>query len=181
MSLRTSAKRYARALFDVAITENAELAKIDRDLSEVAELFRENAELMRAATAARVPDASRKALVEAIAARLGVSAQVKNLLILLADSRKLDYLHHLAEAYRERLLQHQNIIRADVTSAAPLTPEKTTALAESLSNATGKQVELSVSVDPELLGGVVARIGSTVYDGSVRTQLQRMRQELIEQ
>jgi len=181
MSLRTSATRYAKALFDVAITENAELARIDRDLSAITELLRENTELMRAATAARVPDAARKALMEAIADRLGVSAQVKNLMVLLAESRKLDYLHDLAEAYRERLLQHQNIIRADVTSAAPLSPEQTTALAESLSKVTGKKVELSVSVDPDLLGGVVARIGSTVYDGSVKTQLQQLRKELVEQ
>lgn len=181
MSLRTSANRYARALFDVAVTENAELGRIDKDLSEVTEIFRENTELMRAATAARLPDASRKALIEAIAAKLDVSVQVKNLMVLLAESRKLDYLPDLAEAYRERLLQHQNIIRADVTSAAPLSPEKTTALAESLSKVTGKKVELSMRVDPELLGGVVARIGSTVYDGSVRTQLQQLRKELVEQ
>ena len=74
----------------------------------------------------------------------------------------------LAEAYRERLLAHQNVVRAEVTSAAPLSPEKTKALEESLSKVTGKKVELSVSIDPELLGGVVARIGSTVYDGSVQ-------------
>jgi F-type H+-transporting ATPase subunit delta len=181
MSLRTSANRYAKALFDVALQEKADLGRIEKDLSEITEIFRENTELMRAATAVRVPDASRKALIEAIAARLDVSAQVKNLLVLLADSGKLEYLNDLAEAYRERLLQHQNIIRADVTSAAPLSPEKTKALAESLSKVTGKKVELSVSVDPELLGGVVARIGSTVYDGSVRTQLQQLRKELVEQ
>jgi F-type H+-transporting ATPase subunit delta len=86
----------------------------------------------------------------------------------------------LATAFGERLLSHQNIVRAEVTSASPLSPEKTKALEESLSQVTGKKVELSVSVDPELLGGVVAKIGSTVYDGSVKTQLQRMRQELVQ-
>ena len=86
----------------------------------------------------------------------------------------------LAAAYRERLLNHQNIVRAEVTSAAPLSPEKTKALEDSLSKVTGKKIDLSVSVDPELLGGVVARIGSTVYDGSVKTQLERMRQQLVE-
>ena len=77
--------------------------------------------------------------------------------MLLAENRKLNYLPDLAEAYRERLLAHQNIVRAEVTSAAPLSPEKTKALEESLSKVTGKKVELSVSVDPELLGGVVAQ------------------------
>ena len=75
----------------------------------------------------------------------------------------------------------QNIVRAEVTTAAPLSPEKTKALEESLSKVTGKKVEISVSVDPDLLGGVVARIGSTVHDGSVKTQLTRMRQELVKQ
>lgn len=181
MSLRTSANRYAKALFDVAITENAELGRIEKDLSEITELLQENTELMRAVDAANVPDAARKAVMERVLDTIGVTAPVKKLLVLLTEQRKLAYLKDLAEAYRERLLQHQNIIRADVTSAAPLSPEKTTALAESLSKATGKKVELSISVDPELLGGVVARIGSTVYDGSVKTQLQQLRRELVKQ
>jgi len=106
---------------------------------------------------------------------------LKSRVDMLAQSRKLNLLPDLEQAYRERLLAHQNIVRAEVTSAAPLSPDKTKALEESLAKVTGKKVELSVSVDPELLGGVVATIGSTVYDGSVRTQLQRMRQELVEQ
>jgi len=101
--------------------------------------------------------------------------------VLLAKSGKMNLVNELSAAFRERLLSHQNVVRADVTSAAPLTPEKTKALEESLSKVTGKKVEISASVDPDLLGGVIARIGSTVYDGSVKTQLQRMRQELVKQ
>jgi F-type H+-transporting ATPase subunit delta len=181
MSVRTSANRYAKALFDVAITENAELEKIGKDLSEITELLRQNPELMRAAERVGVTDAARKAMMTQIADRLGVADQVKKLLVVLTQSRKLNLITDLAEAFRERLLAHQNIVRADVTSAVALSPDKTKALAESLSAVTGKKVELQVSVDPELLGGVVARIGSTVYDGSVKTQLQRLRQELVEQ
>ena len=87
----------------------------------------------------------------------------------------------LAEAYNQRLRAHQNIVRAEVTSAVPLSPEKTRALEDSLSKVTGKKVELTVNIDPALLGGVVAKIGSTVYDGSVKTQLERLRHELVEQ
>jgi F-type H+-transporting ATPase subunit delta len=104
---------------------------------------------------------------------------VTKMLVLLARSGKLNLVPELAASYQQRLLAHQNIVRADVTSAAPLSPEKTKALEESLSQVTGKKVELSVRVDPELLGGLVAAIGSTVYDGSVKTQLQRMKQELV--
>jgi len=181
MSLRTSANRYAKALFDVALEEKADLDRIDRDLSEITEILRDNTELMSAVDWANVPDAARQAVMENVLDKMGVAAPVKKLLVLLTGQRKLVYLQDLAEAYRERLLAHQNVVRAEVTSAAPLSPEQTKALGESLSKVTGKKVELSVSVDPELLGGVVAKIGSTVYDGSVRTQLARMRQELVKQ
>jgi F-type H+-transporting ATPase subunit delta len=181
MSLRTSANRYARALFDVAVQEQADLAKIERDLTEAAELLATNPELLPAVERAGVPDAARRAVIEQVADVMGVAPQVKKLLALLTRDRKLNYLRDLAAAYRERLLAHQNIVRAEVTSAAPLSADTTRALEQSLSAVTGKTVELSASVDPDLLGGVVARIGSTVYDGSVKTQLARMRQELTSQ
>jgi F-type H+-transporting ATPase subunit delta len=180
MSLRTSANRYAKALFDVALAEKNDLAQIDRDLEAVVAMLHENPDLAAAAGRAGVTDAARVSLVEAVADTMGLSAPVKKLLVLLADSRKLNLVPDLAESFRERLLNHQNIVRAEVTSAAPLSAEKTKALEDSLSKVTGKKVDLSVSVDPALLGGVVARIGSTVYDGSVKTQLERMRQQLVE-
>jgi len=181
MSLRTSANRYARALFDVALQETADLARIDRDLHAVVEMMKGSPELARASGLSSTSDAQRQALMEAVSKAMGLSLPITKMLVLLARSGRLNLVPDLADAYRERLLSHQNIVRADVTSAAPLSPEKTRALADGLSKVTGKKVELSVRVDPALLGGVVARIGSTVYDGSVKTQLQRMRQELVEQ
>ena len=180
MSLRTSANRYAKALFDVALAEKNDLAQVDRDLEAVVAMMHDSPDLARAAGRAGVTDAARTALEEAVADKMGLSAPVKKLLVLLANNRKLNLVPDLAASYHERLLNHQNIVRAEVTSAAPLSPEKTKALEESLSKVTGKKVDLSVSVDPDLLGGVVARIGSTVYDGSVKTQLERMRQQLVE-
>ncbi len=180
MSLRTSANRYAKALFDVALEEKADLAQVDRDLDAVVAMMQASPELA-AASNRNLTDAARKSLIEAVSKAMTLTTPVTKLLVLLAQDRKLTYVPDLAAAFRERLLAHQNIVRADVTSAAPLSPENTKALEDSLSKVTGKKVELSVSVDPELLGGVVARIGSTVYDGSVKTQLARMRQELVEQ
>jgi F-type H+-transporting ATPase subunit delta len=180
MSLRTSAKRYAKALFDVALAENNDLEQVGRDLAAVVAMMHENPGLAEAAKGTGVTDQARKSLMEAVANAMALQAPVRKLLVLLAQGRRLQLLPDLAEAYRERLLAHQNIVRADVTSAAPLSPEQTVRLAASLGKATGKTVDLSVSVDPGLLGGVVARIGSTVYDGSVRTQLARMRQQLVE-
>jgi|SRR5687767_2796569 len=181
MSLRTSANRYAKALFDVALQEKADLAQVDRDLQAVVAMIEASPDLAQASNRGTVTEEKRKSLIEAVSKAMTLTAPVTKLLVLLAQSRKLNLLPDLEQAYRERLLAHQNIVRAEVTSAAPLSPDKTKALEESLAKVTGKKVELSVSVDPELLGGVVATIGSTVYDGSVRTQLQRMRQELVEQ
>jgi F-type H+-transporting ATPase subunit delta len=179
MSLRTSANRYSKALFDVALQEKADLAQIDRDLHAVVDMLKSSPDVALNLSRGSVTDAQRQSLMEAIGKAMLLTPQVSKLIALLGKSRKLDLMLDLAVAYRERLLAHQNIVRAEVTSAAPLTPEKTRALEESLSTVTGKKVELSISVDPELLGGVVARIGSTVYDGSVKTQLARMRQELV--
>jgi len=181
MSLRTSANRYAKALFDVALEEKADLVQVDRDLQAVAAMLKGSPDLMLNLGRGSVTDAQRQSLMEAIAKSMSLSAVVTKMLVLLAKTGRMTLVPELAAAYRERLLSHQNVVRADVTSAAPLSPEKTRALEESLSKVTGKKVELSLSVDPDLLGGVVARIGSTVYDGSVKTQLTRMRQELVKQ
>jgi len=181
MSLRTSANRYAKALFDVVLQEKADLARVDQDLQAVVGMMKASPDLARASGFASTTEAQRKSLMESVSTAMSLSVPVTKMLVLLARTGKLELIPDLASAYQERLLAHQNIVRADVTSAAPLSPEKTKALEESLAKVTGKKVELSVSVDPQLLGGVVARIGSTVYDGSVRTQLQRMRQELVEQ
>jgi len=181
MSLRTSANRYAKALFDVALEEKTDLPQVDRDLAAVVDMMKGSPELALVAGRGSVTDAQRKAMIESVGAAMSLSTVVTKMLVLLANSGKLNLVPDLAVSFRERLLAHQNIVRADVTSAAPLSPEKTKALEESLAKVTGKKVELSVTVDPGLLGGVVARIGSTVYDGSVKTQLQRMRQELVEQ
>ena len=181
MSLRTSANRYAKALFDVALEEKADLAQIERDLHAVDEMMKASPDLMLNLSRSSVTDAQRQSLMMAIATAMSLSAPVSKLIALLGKTGKLPLMPDLADAYRERLRSHQNVVRADVTSAAPLSPEKTKALEDSLSKVTGKKVELSVSVDPDLLGGVVARIGSTVYDGSVKTQLTKMRQELTKQ
>jgi F-type H+-transporting ATPase subunit delta len=181
MSLRASANRYAKALFDVALEEKADLAQVDRDLQAVADMLASSPALALNLRRGPVTDAQRQSLMEAIAKAMSLSTQVAKLMVVLGKNGKLDLVPDLTAAFRERVLAHQNIVRAEVTTAAPLSPEKTKALEESLSKVTGKKVEISVSVDPDLLGGVVARIGSTVYDGSVKTQLTRMRQELVKQ
>jgi F-type H+-transporting ATPase subunit delta len=177
--MSASANRYAKALFDVALQEKADLAQIDRDLEVLAEVMHEHHDMLQEATRHGIADGVREGVVGAIADKLGAAQPLRKMLLLLAEGHKLGLVPGMAVAFRSRLHAHQNIVRADVTSATPLSPEQTKALADSLSKVTGKNIDLSVSVDPALMGGVVATIGSTVYDGSVRTQLARLRQELV--
>lgn len=179
MSLRTSATRYARALLDVALRES-DPDKIERDLASFVDAVNSSPDLKRVLMSPRIPAATRRAVVDAASRQIGMDAPAAKLLGLLADRGRLEIYNELLVVYRERLLAHQGIVRASVVSAAPLATEKVSALARSLSTATGKQVQLDTAVDPSLVGGVVARIGSTVYDGSIRTQLQKIRQQLVE-
>jgi F-type H+-transporting ATPase subunit delta len=178
MSLKTSATRYARALLDVAVTQS-DPSRVESDLTAMANLVTGNAELHVALTNPRVPEGARTALVRALAERTHIDVLVTRLLVLLAERGRLELFPAIAEAYRERLLAYRKIVRAQVTTPAPLSDERTNALRESLSRVTGREVQLDVAVDPTLIGGVVARIGSTVYDGSVRTQLQKVRRQLL--
>jgi F-type H+-transporting ATPase subunit delta len=179
MSLRTSATRYARALFDVAVRES-DPARVEQDLSALVRAMTENAELRRALTSPAVPRSSRVALVSSLAAQAGVVPPVAKILALLADRGRLELLPVLLEVYSDRLLEHHNVIRASVTTAMPVGADQVQALESHLSSITGKQVQLRASVDPALIGGIVAKVGSTVYDGSIRTRLQKMKQRLVE-
>lgn len=179
MSQRTIAARYARALLDVAIKES-DPAKIEQGLAAFVDAVNGHAELKRALTSPGVPPPSKRRVVEAVTKTMALEAPLAKLLALVAERGRIEILPDLLDVYRERLLAHNNIVRASVSAATSLTPEKVQALEKSLEAVTGKDVQLDVAVDPSLIGGVVARIGSTVYDGSIRTQLQKMKQELVE-
>lgn len=178
MTRRRSAERYARALFEVALIE-ADPDRVGRELASVADLARSHGELARAFTHPAIPPQAKRRLVGAIAERLGLAPVLRKLLLLMADRDRLGLLAELEEAYRDRLRQHHRIVRAHVTTAVPLPADRAEALARSLEEATGRTVELTTHVDPGILGGVVARLGSLVFDGSVARQLERLREALV--
>jgi F-type H+-transporting ATPase subunit delta len=179
MSARTSATRYAKALLDVAVTES-DPAQIERDLASIVRAITEHPELQRVITSPGTPPAARVNIVDALSERAQVQRPVARLLTLLADRGRLELLPDVLSVYRERLLAHSNVVQGSVTSATPLAADTLRALEASLSGATGKRVQLDATVDPAIIGGVITRIGSTVYDGSIRTQLAKMRQQLVE-
>jgi F-type H+-transporting ATPase subunit delta len=136
--------------------------------------------LSRAFANPAIPPARKRAVVERLVAKDAVTPTVGRLLVLLADRDRLSLLDDLTEVFRARVMEHQQIVQAEVTTAIPLPPERISALRQGLARATGRDVQLEARVDPSIIGGAVTRIGSTVYDGSVTTQLERLRQRLAE-
>ncbi len=180
MTNKTAATRYARAVFDVALKERADLNAIEADLAAFAGLFTEHPTLARVLLNPAVPVPRKRAAVAEVVQRAGVSSIVGKTLILLAERDRLVLLPDLVESYRDRLMDHQNVARAEVTTAVPLEPARADAIQQSLARATGRRVTLTTVVDPALIGGIVARVGSTVFDGSVTTHLKKMKQRLAE-
>jgi F-type H+-transporting ATPase subunit delta len=177
---RTAATRYARALLDVAIQEKADPAHIDAQLAEFNQLVQQNDALSKVLLNPAVPAPRKGAAIAELAKRTGLQPILGKLLIMLAERDRLILLPDLVVAYRERLQDYQNIVRADVTTAAPLTAERARQIERGLTQATGRTVKLSTHIDPAIIGGVVARVGSVVYDGSVTNHLERMKQRLEE-
>ena len=180
MTSRVAAIRYARALFDVALAERQDLDQIGGELSETVALVSGNEELARALTHAAIPAARKRAIVEALLSHSSVNTLLARTLLLLADRDRLALLPDLAGAFRSRLMDHQHVVRAEVTTAMELPADRVSALQQGLAAATGRKVQLEVRVDPSIVGGAVTKIGSTVYDGSVTTQLERLRRQLVE-
>lgn len=175
MTNRTAAGRYARALLDVAVAEKVDVRRVEAELAELVDLFRRYPPLEKVLLNPAVPAPRKRAAVAELTARVGVLSVVSKLLVLLAERDRLVLLPELLAAYRERLLDHLNVVRAEVTTAVPLTMDRSRAVERSLSQLTGRTVTLATRVDPSIVGGVVARIGSTIYDGSVARQLEKIR------
>jgi F-type H+-transporting ATPase subunit delta len=180
MTPRAAAVRYARALFDVVRKEGLDVDQVQRELSSVADLVRGNAALARALTNPAIPAPRKRAVIEQLLERSPVVPPLGRLLLLLADRDRLLVLDDLAAAFRERVMDYQQVVRAEVTTAIQLPPDRVQALQRGLAGATGRKVQLEARVDPSIIGGAVTRIGSTVYDGSVTTQLQKLKERLSE-
>jgi len=178
MTNRTAATRYARALLDVAVKENADLDQVERELVSITDLFKEHKALAHALLNPVVPVPRKRAAIEALTTAGHALPMVAKLLGLLADRDRLVLLPDLLDAFSNRLLDYRNIVRAEITTTTTLSAEWATTIEASLARATGKTVMLSTKVDPAIIGGVVTRIGSTIYDGSVTRQLQRMKEKL---
>lgn len=177
MTKRQIAAQYAKALFSVAVSDG-DPRLVGDELKGFAALVVEHPELKRTLTSAAIPTQNKRGVVGELVKRSAVSPLLREFLAIVARNDHFTTLGEIVEAYDKRLLQHLQVVSADVATAVPLSSAHQTALAKSLADLTGRQVQISHEVDPSLIGGVVARVGSTVYDGSVARQLERLRAEL---
>ncbi len=176
--MKIVADRYADALADVALAQNA-ASQVRRELADFLALMRESPELRVLLENPAVPRASKRGVIEALAARLGASPVMRNFLLVVLDRRRIALLGEIEAAFAEKLDQRQGITRADVTTARALDDAERQRLCGVLEQITGKHVEPEYRLDAGLIAGAVVRIGSTIYDGSVRAQLERLRAQLI--
>jgi F-type H+-transporting ATPase subunit delta len=177
MTRRTTALRYARALLDVAIAE-ADPVAVKKQLAAATDVFKGHAGLWMVMTNPAVPAPKKRAVVDSLLPQLDVSPVLQKTLQMLASRDRIALLPDLLEAYRSRLLDHQKVVRADVTSAVPLPADRVKKLQQELAALTGRTVVMTAATDPAIIGGVVVQIGSTVYDGSIRRQLEKIRERL---
>lgn len=177
MTNRAIAARYATALLDVSLKEGDPHATA-KDLAAFVELMTTHHDLAQVLTNPALPAHKKEAVARALAERGGLTPVVARTLVLLASRDRLGLLPDLLAAYGERLLDREGVVRAEIATAAAVAPERLQNIERGLAAATGKRVTIDTRVEPSIIGGVVARIGSTVYDGSIATQLRKMKEAI---
>jgi F-type H+-transporting ATPase subunit delta len=177
---RKLATRYARALL-AALATGPDQNLADEFLGAFAKILGTNAELRGFLLDPANSATAKKDLLDHLCATHGAPERVKTFLRLMVDNARLASLPSIAEVFHLERESTQGVVSATLTAAAPLTPEHQVRAAAALGKLTGKSVNLTIEVDPGLLGGAVAQVGSMVYDGSLKTQLARLRSTMGEE
>lgn len=179
MTPQAAARPYATALLTAVGSDEAGVAT-DAALNALSTAYSTHPDLRNALTSPVIPVARKRAVVEQLVDGLsGAPPALKRLVGLLADGDRLDLLPELSRAFSARLRHARGVVDAEVVTAQPLPDGTRAALTSALSTAVGGSVRLAERVDPALVGGVVAKVGSTVFDGSITRQLERLRQKLL--
>jgi F-type H+-transporting ATPase subunit delta len=175
-----AASRYAKALVDVVFSPagGVDAARVPEELRAFESALKESSELRHVLLSPAIAPARKRAVIDALTASIGTSRPVRNFLKVIADHRRTAWLGEIIEAFQTLVDERTGVLRVDVASARDLSAGHREELSRGLEGATGKRVWLNVTVDPELIGGVTARVGSTVYDGSVRGRFQALAKRL---
>lgn len=171
------AQRYASALADVALEKKiAEGAQ--RDLASFTLAFHSSSDLRNVLESPAVSEETKENVVVTLAQKMGLSEAVRNLVHLIVRNRRTEMLDEIQGAFQAELNARMGIAQAEVTTARELSAAEMKELTAAIERRTGKKIEPNFVQDESLLGGAVVRVGSTVYDGSVREQLARLRRQL---
>jgi F-type H+-transporting ATPase subunit delta len=174
------AKRYARAFFEIA-GEEKQYEKYYNELGRFSAVLRENKSLSEFLANPIFAQPDKKAVVESVLEKIRISPLTANFLKLLIDKRRIGILSDIEGCYRELMDSTLKKVRVTVKTAFPLSGNLSDRLQTGLERLTGRKVEMTVEEDPTLLGGIVVRVGDKLYDGSIRTQLNNIRNVLGEE
>jgi F-type H+-transporting ATPase subunit delta len=171
------ARRYAAALTDVVIAQN-EAREVQEELNTWAQMMENNSALLEVFRNPTIPYDQKRNVLNTLVARTRVRPTTANFLQVLLQNHRLAELHEINRKFALELDERSGVVSAQVTTARAVPESTQETLRAQLGELTGKRVRLQFAVDEELIGGIVTRIGSTVYDGSVRTQLQQIKQRM---
>ncbi len=171
--------RYARSLADVALLAQ-EVEEVSRELATYREIFHTVPDLLAAFDSPAVTRDAKERLLSSLLSRYPVRKITANFLRVLLQHNRIVYFDQVYQSYIRTVDERKGIVTAKVLTAGPLSADERTGLRDCLSKATGKIVRLDVETDTNLLGGLVVQVGSTIYDGSIRKQLDEMKKHLVE-
>lgn len=177
MSITAIANRYGRALADVTV-EKGEHSEVKEELGLFVQMLEESNDLRELFSNPTVSPQNQRAVIKAIAERAKPSQTTVKFLDVLLDNHRLQHLPEIYKAFVRSLDSRLGVVEAKVTTARPMSEAQQHRLVEKLKKVTGKDVRTEFSVDPSIIGGVVTQIGSEIYDGSIRSQLQQLRSRL---
>ena len=175
--MKSASLQYATALADVVLEQGAaEPAR--KQLEDFRAAYGESAELRNFLASPAVSRDNKHAVIEKLVARLGASRIIRNFLFVMSDNQRVHLLPEIVETFESVLRQRQGVAEAEVTSASELSEGQKNTLLQTLERLSGKKIQAKYSLDTTLLGGAVVRVGDTIYDGSVRNKLNRLRVKL---
>lgn len=172
------ASTYARAFADVILEAHLDPRRAIGGLRRISELLRESIELRRVWENPAVPAEQKRKLVDVIVQREGIERHVRNLVAVLIDHRRIPFLERITEQLEKELDLRLGFAEAQITSARELGDAEKRSLEAQIAKVTGKKVRARFGLDASLLGGAVVRIGSTIYDGSVKGQLEKIKEAI---
>ena len=172
------ASRYARALVDVILEHHVDGDAARQQLRAFVDAIHESLQLRRVWESPAITPEKKRAVLDAIAAKIGAVKPVRNFMAVIIDHRRIGMLDDIVRVFERELDARLGFAVVEVSSARPLSAQEQREVESRVERMTGKKIRASYVSNPELLGGVVVRVGDTIYDGSVRGQLEKMRQEL---